>query len=219
VLDINRDGIISAEEISNAAESLKALDANGDGQLQPTEYRPRSAVIPGDDRAAPSDQPSDDQQLQDAIERLLAYDKNQDGQLDETEMPGRLKSIFTRADRDENGILTRREIIADARAAHSRARSDQFGPRPPASADNRPPAASGRMSLQQEAADAMLRRMDLDRNGLLGLNELPQTLRQRLTPWDMNQDQQLDLLELQKGLQADHRSFDRSQFHSPAAQE
>jgi hypothetical protein len=40
-LDANGDGIISADEIANAAAALKALDKNGDGQLTPEEYRPR----------------------------------------------------------------------------------------------------------------------------------------------------------------------------------
>ena len=39
-LDADRDGAISAGEISGAATALRALDANGDGQLTPEEVRP-----------------------------------------------------------------------------------------------------------------------------------------------------------------------------------
>ncbi|MGC4014545.1 MAG: hypothetical protein QM755_08535 [Luteolibacter sp.] len=39
-LDLNHDGIISAEELQSAAESLKKLDKNGDGQLTPEETHP-----------------------------------------------------------------------------------------------------------------------------------------------------------------------------------
>ena len=39
-LDLNRDGIISADEIAKASESLKKLDKNGDGQLTRDELRP-----------------------------------------------------------------------------------------------------------------------------------------------------------------------------------
>ena len=39
-LDLNHDGIISADEIAKAPESLKRLDKNGDGQLTPDELRP-----------------------------------------------------------------------------------------------------------------------------------------------------------------------------------
>jgi EF hand len=40
VLDANRDGIIDADEIANAAQALLKLDKNGDGRLTPDEYRP-----------------------------------------------------------------------------------------------------------------------------------------------------------------------------------
>jgi hypothetical protein len=39
-LDLNHDGIISADEITKAPESLKKLDKNGDGQLTRDELRP-----------------------------------------------------------------------------------------------------------------------------------------------------------------------------------
>lgn len=37
-LDADKDGIISAEELEAAPESLKALDENGDGELSPEEF-------------------------------------------------------------------------------------------------------------------------------------------------------------------------------------
>jgi len=40
-LDLNGDGIIDADEIAKAPESLKKLDKNGDGKLAPDEYRPQ----------------------------------------------------------------------------------------------------------------------------------------------------------------------------------
>jgi hypothetical protein len=39
-LDTNGDGILSADEIANAPQSLLKLDKNGDGQLTPDEFRP-----------------------------------------------------------------------------------------------------------------------------------------------------------------------------------
>lgn len=53
-LDLNHDGVISADEIAKAAESLKKLDKNGDGQLTPDESRPpRPPRHEGDDRQPP----------------------------------------------------------------------------------------------------------------------------------------------------------------------
>ena len=57
-LDLNHDGIISADEIAKASESLKKLDKNGDGQLTPDELRPPRPE--GGDRRPPTDQPSPD---------------------------------------------------------------------------------------------------------------------------------------------------------------
>ena len=39
-LDTNHDGVLSADEIANAATSLKQLDKNGDGRLTEDELRP-----------------------------------------------------------------------------------------------------------------------------------------------------------------------------------
>ena len=47
-LDVNHDGVIDADEIAKASESLKALDKNGDGKLTPEELRPPRLDAPGD---------------------------------------------------------------------------------------------------------------------------------------------------------------------------
>ncbi len=39
-LDANKDGVIDAQEIANAAAALKKLDKNNDGKLSPEEYLP-----------------------------------------------------------------------------------------------------------------------------------------------------------------------------------
>ena len=54
-LDLNRDGVISADEIAKAADSLKKLDKNGDGQLTPDEWRPPRQPRP-QDQGQPSEQ-------------------------------------------------------------------------------------------------------------------------------------------------------------------
>lgn len=38
-LDLNKDGVIDADEIAKASASLKKLDKNGDGKLTPDEFR------------------------------------------------------------------------------------------------------------------------------------------------------------------------------------
>jgi Ca2+-binding EF-hand superfamily protein len=51
-LDTNHDGTIAGEEIAAAAQSLKALDRNGDGQLSADETRPAFGRGRGGDRGA-----------------------------------------------------------------------------------------------------------------------------------------------------------------------
>ena len=46
-LDLNKDGIIDADELAKASESLKKLDTNGDGKLTEDEYRPKPPGGPG----------------------------------------------------------------------------------------------------------------------------------------------------------------------------
>jgi hypothetical protein len=55
-LDTDHDGIISAEEIANAPQSLKKLDKNGDGKITPDELhppRPKDGPPPDGNNAAP----------------------------------------------------------------------------------------------------------------------------------------------------------------------
>jgi hypothetical protein len=56
-LDVNKDGVIDATEIANAAAELKTLDKNGDGQLTPDEFAPpRPPHPPQDGQGGPDDQ-------------------------------------------------------------------------------------------------------------------------------------------------------------------
>ena len=61
-LDSNGDGIIDADEIKKARESLKSLDVNGDGKLTPDEFqppRPGNFAEPGGNR--PQGRPAPEQ--------------------------------------------------------------------------------------------------------------------------------------------------------------
>jgi Ca2+-binding EF-hand superfamily protein len=40
-LDLNKDGVIDADEIAKASQSLKTLDKNGDGKLTQDEFMPK----------------------------------------------------------------------------------------------------------------------------------------------------------------------------------
>ena len=63
VLDTDKDGQLSAEEIGNAAEALMTLDGNGDGVISCGELRPKRPGRPGmqDDRRPDHGGPESDQ--------------------------------------------------------------------------------------------------------------------------------------------------------------
>ena len=112
-LDADRDGVISATELANAAASLKSLDKNGDGKLTEDEVRPQMGGRGGrggepGETAGPS--------AEEMVQTLMAFDKNGDGQLTRDELPERMHGLFDRADTDKNGALTADEIRKSAQA-------------------------------------------------------------------------------------------------------
>jgi Ca2+-binding EF-hand superfamily protein len=98
-LDTNHDGEISAEEIANSAAALKKLDQNGDRRLTPDELIPdqlgaQSAMI------------------------IMQLDANRDGYLSRAEWEnesGELRELLESADRDHDGVVTRRELNDELR--------------------------------------------------------------------------------------------------------
>ena len=102
-LDTNHDGVISADEIANAATSLLTLDQNGDGQLSSDELRPPR---PAD---APPPPPDGGQRGRARGPLMLALDANSDGALSAAEIataPASLKAL----DANHDGQLTRDEL-------------------------------------------------------------------------------------------------------------
>ena len=49
-LDLNKDGVVDADEIAKARDSLKTLDKNSDGKLTPDEYRGTFPIGEGERR-------------------------------------------------------------------------------------------------------------------------------------------------------------------------
>lgn len=100
-LDLNKDGTISADEIAQAATSLKALDKNGDGKLDFEELHP----------GRPADAPTPPAGAVRARRNpvMLALDANGDGELSAAEIanaPTSLKALDTNKD----GQLTPDEL-------------------------------------------------------------------------------------------------------------
>lgn len=142
-LDTDDDGIISADEIKNAPESLKKLDKNGDGQISHEEWQPQppprgdgerrggprdgGAQAPEKKPDAPQDRekPAGDQRgrPQGPPPPLVgAIDTDRDGVLSSEEI-GNAPEALAKLDKNNDGQLGPRE----------------YGPRPPEGADRDQP--------------------------------------------------------------------------------
>jgi Ca2+-binding EF-hand superfamily protein len=118
-LDADGDGEISASEIADAAKALAKLDRNGDGKLTREEIGPPG----GGDRPAarPEGRPAagGGAFAEEFLKRLQAADANGDKKISKEEAPDRLKENFDRADRNGDGQLDEaelKEMVARMRA-------------------------------------------------------------------------------------------------------
>jgi Ca2+-binding EF-hand superfamily protein len=124
LLDVNHDGQITREELSNANAVFDQLDHNKDGVLDAKELTGATAG-----RRQMADAPTADSQVTKAaksskngagkgkgkqgFQRLLTMsDTNGDGKLSEDEAPPRLKQHFAQIDKNGDGYLEPGEIQA-----------------------------------------------------------------------------------------------------------
>jgi Ca2+-binding EF-hand superfamily protein len=98
VLDKDKDGELSAQEIAAAAEALATLDKNEDGIVSHDELRPPPPPPPGE---------------LDLVEHLLTHDTDGDGVLTPVEMlPPHARMLFDEADTNEDGVIDAAELEA-----------------------------------------------------------------------------------------------------------
>lgn len=117
-LDIDKDGVISAVEIRNAAQSLAALDSDGDGKLSRNETHVLddkkkttkvSTKKPEKRKTYPFIGGYTNEYFADVM--LAKFDADDNGQLEFKEMPSTVVAILPRVDADSDKILTRKELI------------------------------------------------------------------------------------------------------------
>lgn len=113
VLDANRDGKISKEELAKAGEQFEKLDRNKDGQLDTRELFGFTARAGGN-------RPNPPRAAQFVARLLEQYDANKDGKLSKDEIPDRGKERYTRWDADKNGELTKDELTKAVQQGLSR---------------------------------------------------------------------------------------------------
>ena len=120
VLDANRDGVIDADEMANAATALKTLDKDGDGKLSSAElFPPRPEGAEGQGRSHPQGPPpgagfGGGTNCPPAPPIIAALDANSDGVIDADELANAPAALNT-LDKNGDGQLTADEFLPPRR--------------------------------------------------------------------------------------------------------
>lgn len=135
VLDTNKDGVLSAQEIAAASDSLAQLDADQNGRISEEETRPPKPEGEKEGRR----QPRGGEEERPAPPVMAALDQNGDGTLSKREV-GRASKSLNELDVDGSGSLEREEMTPVApEEGGPQGGGGPGGPRPP-----HPPRGGGR---------------------------------------------------------------------------
>ena len=110
-LDADGDGELSSSEIADAAKALAKLDKNGDGKLTRDEMGPPPGAGPRPGEGNPA-RPGAGAGAEEFLKRIIAADANGDKKISKDEAPDRLKENFDRIDSNSDGQLDFEELKA-----------------------------------------------------------------------------------------------------------
>lgn len=96
-LDADKDGVLSAQEITNASVTLLTLDENGDGQLTRDELRPPPPLPPGDEKPG---------------NPIMRLDTDGDGLVSLAEFSAKSQEMFKKIDTNGDGSISADEAAA-----------------------------------------------------------------------------------------------------------
>lgn len=123
-LDTDKDGMLSASEIENAAKALLSLDKDGDGMLSTEELRPKMPEgFQGGPRMAggPNGGPGAGMMNEEFMKRMFEQrDTNADGKLEGDEIPPQMKERTAMIDTNGDGALDVEEMKVAAQRMRER---------------------------------------------------------------------------------------------------
>lgn len=163
-IDTDKDGVISADELRNASAGLRRLDKNGDGRLTEEEVRPE---FDRERREGPQGNGND--QL---VASLMSFDTNKDGQLSKSELPERMQGIFSRADANGDGHLTREELSKVAASQPSAGGGESRAVRPGGNEHDEHEERGPRGPGGFMRFIPMLAALDADKDGVIAAGEI-----------------------------------------------
>lgn len=111
-LDADGDGELSSSEIADASNALAKLDKNGDGKLTRDEMGPPPGAGPGRPGEGNPARPNAGAFAEEFLKRIIAADANGDKKISKDEAPDRLKDNFDRIDTNKDGQLDFEELKA-----------------------------------------------------------------------------------------------------------
>ncbi|MCA8985171.1 MAG: EF-hand domain-containing protein [Planctomycetaceae bacterium] len=179
-LDADGDGKISAAELANAVNALKALDKNNDGELTMEEIMPPRRE--GDPRFG--ERGPRDGEGRGPGDFFAQMDKDGDGKLSKEEAPERMRETFDRLDLNKDGFIDQEEI----RQMMERFR--QGGPGRP--------DGPGRPGAPGANLEDRMKELDKDGDGKISLDEAPERMKQGFDRLDTNKDGFIDLTEMRQ---------------------
>lgn len=207
ILDADGDGVVSAAEIQQAAARFAKLDADGDGKLTEAEFRPafggprREGGGPGGGPGGPGGASPEE-----TVSMLLQFDKNGDGMLQKNEVPERMQGIFARGDANQDGVLTRDELLQTAQKQSQQASASRGGGggerRGGFDGERRGPGGPGGGGMMR--FDPVMRALNTDEDGVISAAEWGKAP-QVLAKLDKNGDGQLTPDELRPNFPARER--------------
>jgi Ca2+-binding EF-hand superfamily protein len=111
LLDKDRDGALSADEISAAADVLRALDKNEDGVVSADELRPRRPERGPGERG---DRPEGGEGRRNGGRGgfIMRYDTNEDGFVTREEYAAGMDEQFNRLDKNQDGKIDAEEAAS-----------------------------------------------------------------------------------------------------------